>query len=184
MSVEIALMVASTAISMMQQASQSRAQEHASEVQAGQSAEAARAAAVEAKQREAQRLREFYELQASNRNAAQYDTYGSASFQAIRRRNLSDMEDDLAAINYSLTSRSKNLETTADLHMRNKEQAATNRKLSLVKGAVNIGATIGKYGGSPTDMGTTPAYGMSQTGGPATSAQYNVTNYAGNRGRF
>tara|TARA_R110002020_G_scaffold277014_1_gene492268 strand:- start:7258 stop:7764 length:507 start_codon:yes stop_codon:yes gene_type:complete len=151
MSWQMALMVASTAIQAVQQASAAKAQARNDEINASIAKENALAAKVEAQQQEARRRRAQEELAASNRNAVQYDTYGSESFQAISRRNLSDMEDDLASISYMGAARSRNFESASEAYARNAATSRSAGKMALVKGAVNIGATIGKYGGSSVE---------------------------------
>ena len=183
MSWQMALMVASTAMQAMQQASAAKAQARNAEINARIQNENALAAKVEAQQQAAQRQREQEMLAASNRNAAHSATYGSESFQAISRRNLSDMEDDLASISYMGAARSRNFESASEAYARNAATSRSAGKMALVKGAVNIGTTIGKYSGgvSPDDMGTKSAYGTVRSpasdnvsaGGLATSAQYN-----------
>ena len=150
MSWQMALMVASTAVSAVQGMQQARAAEQQALIEGQIATENALAAETQALREEADRRRIFEELQASNRNAAGYDPYGSQSFLALEKRNELDMIEDVDAIRYGGAHQSRNLELTRDAHIRNAKSARSQGQLALLKGAVDAGTTIGKYGPGPT----------------------------------
>jgi len=145
MSWELALMVASTAVSAVQGMQQARAAEQQALTEAQIANENALAAETQALREEADRRRAFEELQASNRNAAGYDPYGSQSFLALEKRNELDMIEDVDTIRYGGRHQKRNLELTRDAHIRNAKSARSQGQLALLKGAVDAGTTIGKY---------------------------------------
>ena len=166
MSWQMALMVASTAVSTFQGMQQARAAEQQALTEAQISHENALAVETQAIQEEAERRRAFEELQASNRNAAGYDPYGSQSFLALEKRNELDMIEDVDAIRYGGAHQSRNLELTRDAQIRNAKSARSQGQLALLKGAVDAGTTIGKYAPGPTTP-TTASSNLMTPGGSA-----------------
>ena len=150
MSWQMALMVASTAVSAVQGMQQARAAEQQALIEGQIATENALAAETQALREEADRRRIFEELQASNRNAAGYDPYGSQSFLALEKRNELDMIEDVDTIRYGGRHQKRNLELTEDQYIRNAKSARSQGQLALLKGAVDAGTTIGKYGPGPT----------------------------------
>ena len=158
MSWEIALMVASTAVSTFQGMQQARAQEQEAAIRAQQATEDRLAVEVEALEEEARRRRAFEELQASNRNAVGYDPYGSQSFLALEKRNEKDMEDDVSAIQFSGAQRRQQLATTEAIHRANQKSARSAGTFALLGGIAEGGSIAAKYKGGDGLKTTTTAY--------------------------
>ena len=166
MSWQMALMVASTAVSAVQGMQQARAAEQQALIEGQIATENALAAETQALREEADRRRIFEELQASNRNAAGYDPSGSQSFLALEKRNELDMIEDVDAIRYGGAHQSRNLELTRDAQIRNAKSARSQGQLALLKGAVDAGTTIGKYAPGRTTP-TTASSNLMTPGGSA-----------------
>ena len=168
MSWQIALMVASTAMSAMQGMQQARAQEQEAAIRAQQAEQDSLAVEVEALEEEARRRRAFEELQASNRNAAVYDFHSSQSFKALETRIERDMRRDVDAIQFSGAHRRQHLATTGKIHRQNQKSARAAGTFALLGGAAKGGSIAAKYGGggNPTTP-TTASQNLMTPGGSA-----------------
>ena len=158
MSWQMALMVASTAVSTFQGMQQSRAQEQEAAIRAQQATEDRLAVEVEALEEEARRRRAFEELQASNRNAVGYDPHSSQSFKALETRNERDMQRDVDAIQFSGAQRRRQLETVGAIYRENQKSSRAAGTFALLGGAAKSGGIAAKYSGGDNPTTSTTAY--------------------------
>jgi soluble lytic murein transglycosylase-like protein len=147
MSWQFAAMAVSAAMQAISAKQQANATEQAALIEQAAYEEQADMARIQAQQQEADRRREFAQLEAANNNAVNYDPYSSQSFLALTKENRKQRDEDI--LNIQLMGRSQVRKNELGAKSAGIEAKAARRagNSAFVKAGASLATPYAKLGG-------------------------------------